>query len=141
MHNWANVFGSYVNSGIYIFAQVKKIGNIQQAAITCGLDFLQIDLKNIKCKESFLKKLADALNFPDYFGMNWDALNDCLTDLSWKPANGYVLFFRNFSRFIENAPEDWKTARNIFDSAANYWKEKAIPFYIILSDQSLQDSH
>ncbi|MEN9912138.1 MAG: hypothetical protein RI956_582 [Pseudomonadota bacterium] len=32
-------------------------------------------------KAALLTKLADTLNFPDHFGMNLDALYDCLTDL------------------------------------------------------------
>lgn len=32
-------------------------------------------------KAALLTKLADSLNFPDHFGMNLDALYDCLTDL------------------------------------------------------------
>ncbi len=33
-------------------------------------------------KDSALKEIAQKLNFPDYFGNNFDALNDCLTDIS-----------------------------------------------------------
>jgi hypothetical protein len=140
MHDWAHVFGSYVNSGVYNFPQIHKIGTIQKTAASGGLDFLQIDFQNVKAKAGFLKKLAHALNFPDYFGMNWDALSDCLTDLSWKPATGYVLLLKNLGIFMENAPEDWKIAKSILDSSANYWKEKAVPFYIILTDQSLSNT-
>jgi RNAse (barnase) inhibitor barstar len=33
------------------------------------------------------------MQFPDYFGMNWDAVIDCLRDLADRhPAEGYVLF-------------------------------------------------
>ena len=36
----------------------------------------------MKNKDDALKHIAEKLNFPDYFGMNFDALNDCLTDIS-----------------------------------------------------------
>ena len=32
-------------------------------------------------KASALEHIAQKLNFPDYFGKNFDALNDCLTDI------------------------------------------------------------
>ena len=31
-------------------------------------------------KDTLLTSIAKACNFPDYFGHNWDALWDCLTD-------------------------------------------------------------
>lgn len=40
-----------------------------------------IDLKNVKDKEEAHKIIKEALNFPDYYGANLDALNDALSEL------------------------------------------------------------
>lgn len=34
-------------------------------------------------KEKLLGVLSGSLRFPKYFGWNWDALEECLRDLSW----------------------------------------------------------
>lgn len=34
-------------------------------------------------KEKLLNILSEKLRFPRYFGHNWDALEECLGDLSW----------------------------------------------------------
>ena len=34
-------------------------------------------------KEKVLNVLSRGLRFPKYFGGNWDALDECLNDLSW----------------------------------------------------------
>jgi RNAse (barnase) inhibitor barstar len=47
----------------------------------------------IRTRDDLLRGIADAMQFPDYFGMNWDAVIDCLRDLADRhPAEGYVLF-------------------------------------------------
>ncbi|MBA4016666.1 MAG: hypothetical protein C0483_05710 [Pirellula sp.] len=43
-------------------------------------------------KEKLLGVLAGSLRFPKYFGWNWDALEECLRDLSWlKEVNQVVI--------------------------------------------------
>jgi len=49
----------------------------------------------IKAKEALLDELYRRLSFPDYFGFNWDALVDCIRDLSWLPPGPVVLIHRD----------------------------------------------
>jgi RNAse (barnase) inhibitor barstar len=44
----------------------------------------------IRSKEKLLAVFSDKLRFPKYFGWNWDALEECLRDLSWLPSNQSV---------------------------------------------------
>src|SRR5262245_61564665 len=46
-------------------------------------------------------EFAAALQFPGYFGENWDAFMECLTDLEWLPGDAYVLFITNSNRLLE----------------------------------------
>jgi hypothetical protein len=39
--------------------------------------------RGVRSKQKLLAILADKLHFPGYFGHNWDALEECLRDLSW----------------------------------------------------------
>lgn len=41
--------------------------------------------------DELLRSLYYILWFPGYFGFNWDALYDCLRDLSWIPCKKVVL--------------------------------------------------
>ncbi len=51
-------------------------------AAAASLDYWRIAVpcKGASSKASLLTKIADTLQFPDHFGMNLDALYDCLTD-------------------------------------------------------------
>ncbi len=41
---------------------------------------IPVDLKNIDTKEKLLALISEGMNFPEYFGKNWDALSECLDD-------------------------------------------------------------
>ena len=46
---------------------------------------------HLNSKAALLKSLAEYLKFPDYFGNNWDALEECIRDRSWLPPGDVIL--------------------------------------------------
>jgi RNAse (barnase) inhibitor barstar len=45
----------------------------------------------IRDPHDLFEELAEQLRFPDYFGANWNALEECIRDLSWLPPGPIVL--------------------------------------------------
>jgi hypothetical protein len=45
----------------------------------------------VTSKQALLSALASQLTFPDYFGHNWDAFEECVRDLSWLPVGRVML--------------------------------------------------
>lgn len=94
---------------------------------------LRIDGRNASTKQRFLVVAARALAFPGWFGVNWDAFEDCVTDLEWIPAPAYVVLLENMERFAQRAPRDFDIALQILEAAAEFWSGKAVPFHVLVS--------
>lgn len=58
-------------------------------------DFIASLPCKIEGKCELLKEIAKKLVFPEYFGFNWDALWDCLCDLSWIEKKRVILIHEN----------------------------------------------
>jgi hypothetical protein len=61
-----------------------------------GYSVLLIDRAPVFNKETLLHGIYQAAMLPAYFGFNWDALEDSLSDFSWLPSSqGIVLVLQN----------------------------------------------
>jgi RNAse (barnase) inhibitor barstar len=96
------------------------------------LSVVKLDLRKVRGKKEFLARLAKALHCPPYFGMNWDALTDCMRDLSWLNDNGWVVMLLNGQEFAVKNQDDFMTAIDVLQTAAEYWRIHRKPFWILL---------
>ncbi|XUX00691.1 MAG: barstar family protein [Dehalogenimonas sp.] len=127
-----SLFSSQANSGLYSVGDHFKNSEIQKIAEKYKLETILVNLSRVRTKLGLLRRIARSFNFPAYFGSNWDALKDSLTDLSWRPASGYVVIVRHFQLFKDEASSDFEITKDIFESCALFWKDQGKPFFVIL---------
>ncbi len=51
---------------------------------------------------SMFDEVSAALQFPYYFGENWDALDECLSDLQWLVGDMMILVITETERLLQN---------------------------------------
>ncbi|MDP1525364.1 MAG: barstar family protein [Rhodocyclaceae bacterium] len=96
----------------------------------------RIDLSGVQDKKEMLNSIGKAMAFPEWFGHNWDALLDCLADLGWRPAEGYLVILEHCDGIHGRAEADFVEALQVFEAAANEWREQGIPFWCFVDMQA-----
>ena len=117
-------------SGVFMVPRALAI--LRKAARRTRCAWLEVDLHAARDKAGFLAACARDLKFPAYFGATWDAFSDCINDLSWQAAPGYVIVFGNLARFARHAPEDSATALEILRATADAWRARHKTFIALL---------
>lgn len=117
--------------GLYRLSAWVMPSSVQRRVGEEGWHYAYLDGDAIRGKPDFLAALSKAFHFPAYYGHNWDALEECLLDLSWLPAPGYILLFNHPSRFVSTAPDEWTTARLILEEAVAHWHREGAPLFVI----------
>ena len=118
---------------IHFFEDQDDWETIGEALEADGIRLVQAELHGAG-KQSLLRTLATSLEFPDYFGMNWDALVDCLQDFTWSPLDrGLVLVIKGSNDFWASEPRTAGTLVEIWLSSAEFWSKQGggVAFHLI----------
>ncbi|MGA4847664.1 barstar family protein [Streptomyces sp. G5(2025)] len=106
---------------------------VLDAARDAGWTTAALSLAGVRDKAAFMERCARGLGLPNWFGRNWDALADCLGDLSWAPpARGRLLVVSDWQEYARAAPEEWETAQEVFSSAIEHWRGAKTGLEIVL---------
>ena len=96
-----------------------------------GIRVAALDGAAIGGKQDLMAALSDSLDLPDWFGGNWDALDESLRDLSWLEADGHVLVVEGGDVLWRRQPELAGTLVSVWTGAAASWAAKGIPFHLV----------
>ena len=118
-------------AGVYLTGPDTRL--IADAAQAAGLALWRVDIGRVHDKQGLTALVAKTLAFPQWFGGNWDAFEDCLGDLSWHPAPGYVLLLEHGKHFGAGHKQEFVTAVEVLDGVAQYWQGQGKPFWAIVS--------
>lgn len=106
-----------------------------------GFHIGAVDGERCKTKAALLAEFAARLHFPEYFGHNWDAFDECIRDLDWIHATGYVIVATHAEALLVESPADYTTFVDVMNSAGEEWasprfqdaEPAGVPFHVLLS--------
>jgi len=100
---------------------------------TVAADF-DVDLSTCSERKRLLERLGAALDFPDWYGANFDALADCLGDPDWRDGAATVIHLRGLSSFSNRAPADYACLLDVLDAACQARSAEGAALAIIIDD-------
>jgi RNAse (barnase) inhibitor barstar len=121
------------HGGVWFMSGHVDPKSMQSAAKTAGYAFFHLEGRHIARKEQLLKHVAMTLDFPADFGHNWDALEECLTDLEWVDGEGYVIYYDHIDPLLSEHPDQFETLVEILRDAVASWKEDGTAMIVLLS--------
>jgi hypothetical protein len=71
-------------------------------------------------------EFAAALQFPCYFGENWDAFDECIADLGWLLGDTYLILIVQSLHLLEGEPpEQFQQLLKVLENAGEEWSRPA----------------
>jgi len=84
-------------------------------------------------RRALLTLIGRVLRFPAYYGRNLDALEECLTDLSWLPAGEVVLIWDGAEALQQNDPRGHRVLLEVLAAAAESTSDGPRPVKVVLT--------
>lgn len=106
---------------------------LKVAATQANLAFVTIDLSKARDKATLFGEIDRQLKLPEHFGHNWDALADVLEDRDWLGKRGRAIVLAHAAAWRQDHPTEWDTLEEILAEAAQFWKERSIPFWVFVA--------
>jgi RNAse (barnase) inhibitor barstar len=93
------------NSPVTLYHRLEVLDQILLQLKTEGYTIDELDCSTWKSEADFHRDIAKCLEFPDYYGQNLDAFNDCMRDIEVPDLGGRIIVLRKFDVFAFCEPE------------------------------------
>lgn len=88
-------------------------------------------LGEVKTEDRLLFEISSTMRFPEYFGWNWDALDECLRDMEWLPEKGCLLILEDAEQCWSQYPYLLIRLVAAWLDASEYWEGEKRPFHLV----------
>ncbi len=116
------------DTGIYRLAAADS-AKVEESAEALGFASFQVNLARCSDLNAILAALGQELGFPEWYGANLDALNDCLSDFSWREAKGYIVTLVGADSLSVD-PDNFTALNEVFTAVIEQWREQGILFWV-----------
>jgi RNAse (barnase) inhibitor barstar len=128
----ASLFNDHARAGLYYLPTAHR-NDLADLIAKTHLTLLQANVSDVQDSHQILSELGKAFNFPTWYGVNFDALHDCLADPDWLPAKRIILEISGLETFRIANPDAFSTLITVLGSAAKTRSTGKYPLWILLT--------
>ena len=128
MSGLAAILAGRNRPGIYRWHSGFEVADVRHAVDHAGWTFGYVDGLHAQTKSEFLRQIGEALDFPDWYGQNFDALADCLTDVD--DGDGTILLWDGWGTLAREEPRAFSVALSVLGTRVN--ADRGGPFAVLL---------
>ncbi|MBE2258633.1 MAG: barstar family protein [Candidatus Accumulibacter sp.] len=103
---------------------------LKAAAAAAGFAVFEVGLGDADRIDEVLAKLGHDLDLPRWYGQNYDALKDCLSDFSWHEAPGYVVIVSRAETLAAENPAAFRTLNEVIAAVIDEWRSRDVPMWV-----------
>lgn len=130
MSGLAAVLAGHEAPGIHRWHGAFEVADVRHSVEHAGWGFGHVDgWTAADSKASFLAAVGAALDFPDHYGQNFDALADCLHDIG-RGVAGVVLLWDGWGTLARADERAFNVALSVLGSRVN--ADRGVPFSVLL---------
>lgn len=129
MSGLAAVLAGREPPGVHRWSSALDVEDVARAVRSAGWTFAHVDgWTTASTKADFLVEVGRVLRFPDHYGRNLDALNDCLRDVGTE-TGGVVLLWDGWATLARTDPRSFDVVVEILSERA---ADGPVPFTVLL---------
>lgn len=129
MSGLAGLLAGHTPAGIYRWHGAFEPDDVRHTVQHADQTFGYVDGWTAQTKAEFLAAVGDALDFPDHYGQNFDALADCLADVG-RDSAGVVLLWDGWGTLARADQRAFSIALSVLGGRVN--DDKGAPFTTLL---------
>ena len=130
MSGLAAVLAGHEPPGIHLWHGAFDVADVRHSVEHAGWGFAHVDgWTRGDSKAAFLAAVGEALDFPDDYGQNFDALADCLHDIG-SGVDGVVLLWDGWATLARSDEQAFSVALSVLGGRVN--ADRGGPFAVVL---------
>ena len=130
MSGLAAVLAGREAPGIHLWAGAFDVADVRHTVEHAGWGFGYVDgWTRADSKAAFLAEVGATLDFPDWYGHNFDALADCLHDVG-AGVDGVLLLWDGWATLARADEKAFNIALSVLGSRVH--ADRGVPFSVVL---------
>jgi RNAse (barnase) inhibitor barstar len=112
----SDLFSHGSSAGVFHLTK-SQTERLPDLAVKAQRELKLLDFSTCQTKQQALKKLGNDLALPKWYGANFDALHDCLSDPDWRPKNGLIVNISGLDSLQRKDPEAFSTLLEVLQAS------------------------